>query len=50
MKKKIYQIKHTVWEYYEVKAYSRREALAQPNDDPYRVEYRNKRIVKDDVY
>ena len=48
MKKlKVYTIKCTVWEYYQVEAFSGREALKKFIEDPYIVEYQNRRIVKD---
>ncbi len=46
-KKKRYVIKYTVWEYYEVEASNKKEALLIASENPYFVDYRNKRIVKD---
>ena len=46
-KRRLYHIKCTVWEYYEVEATSRKEALEKPLEDPYIVDYQNKRIIKD---
>ncbi len=47
-KLKTYTIKWTVWEYYEVEAHSKKEALECANtENPYFVDYRVKRIVKD---
>lgn len=45
-KPKTYTVKHTVWEYYQVEARSKKEALTKACEDPYFVDYRSKRIVK----
>lgn len=44
-KLKLYTIKWTVWEYYQVQASSRLKALSTIVEDPYFVDYRIKRIV-----
>lgn len=46
-KLKLFHIKCVVWEYYEVEAYSKREALKKEFSDPYIVDQRSKQIVKD---
>lgn len=46
-KSKMYYIKCTVWEYYAVEAESAEEAMKKAIEDPYFVNCRNKRIVKD---
>jgi len=46
-KQKKYYIKCTIWEYYAVEAFTRKEALKKEIQDPYFVNHRNKRIVKD---
>ncbi len=48
-KKKTFTIKYTVWEYYQTEAYNRKEALQKPVSDPFFVDYKTKRIVKDIV-
>ena len=45
-KLKRYYIKCTVWEYYEVWAFTRKEALETNTEDPYFVNYRNKKILR----
>ena len=46
-KLKTFIIKYTVWEYYEVKAYTRKEAMEVPTENPYFCDYRTRRIMPD---
>ncbi len=45
-KLKTFIIKYTVWEYYQVEAYTREEAMKEGVENPFFCDYRTRRIVK----
>ncbi len=47
-KKKLYQVRITVWEYYEVEAVSAKEAIEEvpKKGDPFMVRYRSSKVTR----